>query len=123
MMRMNLHMVALCALCCLFSGCGCSREKKADGGVPSRMEDAVYTNRLVRLHDSQRQIAARSAAIRAEIKKLGPDAEGTPEYVALTNRLAQCAEEFIRIRQEAQATVRARLLKDTGDNHKENVKK
>lgn len=123
-MALRLAILTLGALCCLFSGCGCSKERPAateKDGIPPRMKDAAYTNRLVQLHDAQRQIAAQAAAIRAEIEKLGPEAEKKPEYAALTNRLADCTAAFVKARQEALGTVRARILKESGQ--KGNLKK
>ena len=121
-MRMRLSIIALGALCYLFSGCGCSKEKPAAGdGVPPRMKDAAYTNRLTKLHDAQKSIAAQSVAIHAEIAKLGQGAEKTPEYIALTNRLAQCAAKAAQTRQEILGTVRARILEESGQ--KGNLKK
>ena len=122
-MVFRLTMVALGALCCLFAGCGCSKEKPsaAQDGIPPRMKDAAYTNQLVQLHDTQRQIAAQAAAIRAQIEKLGPEAEKKPEYVTLTNRLAECVAALAKVRQDALGTIRARILKESGQ--KGNLKK
>ena len=108
---------ALCALCCFLSGCGCSKDKPTPA---PRMEDADYTNRLVQIHGRQKDVAANAAAIRGKIEALGAEAKGKPEYVDLTNRLAQCEAEMERIRQEALLAVRARISKDlpprkTGD--------
>lgn len=120
-MTLRIFTIALGALCCLFSGCGCSKGKKAADGIPPRMEDAAYTNQLVQLHDAQRQIAAQAAAIRAEIEKLGPEAEKKPEYVTLTNRLAACTAALAKARQNALGAVRERILKESGQ--KGNLKK
>lgn len=122
-MAFRLTVLALGALCCLFAGCGCSKERPpaAPEGVPPRMKDAAYTNQLVQLHDTQRQIAAQAAAIRAQIEKLGPEAGKKPEYAALTNRLAECAAALAKVRQDALGTVRARILKESGQ--KGNLKK
>ena len=121
-MAVRLAIIALGALCGLFSGCGCSKEKPTEAdGIPPRMKDATYTNRLATIHGKLRQIAAQSAAIRAEIEKLGPEAGKAPEYVALTNRLAQSEAELVKARQEALGMVRARILKESGQ--KGNLKK
>ena len=113
-MLRNLAIVALGAVCCLFSGCGgCSKDKGGEPSVQSRMEDSDYTNRLVQIHGRLKGVAANAAAIRAQLEKLGTDAEGKPEYVDLTNRLAQCETEKQRIRKEALLAVRARIAKDS----------
>ena len=119
-MFLRASIIAVGALCCLFSGCGCSKEKKGTV-VPSRMEDAAYTNRLVQLHDGRAAAAAEAAAIRAQIEKLGPNAAQKPEYAALTNRLAQCAAASERIRKETLTTIRSRILKESAE--KGNLKK
>ena len=119
-MRVRISIIALGALCCLFSGCGCSKEK-GSAAVPSRMEDAVYTNQLVQLRNSRAAAAAEAVAIRAQIEKLGPNAAQTPEYAALTNRLAQCTAASERIRKETLTTVRSRILKESAE--KGNLKK
>lgn len=108
---------ALGALCCFLSGCGCSKDEPAPA---SRVEDADYTNRLAQIHGRQKDVAANAATIRAQIEKLGAEAKGKPEYVDLTNRLAQCEAEMERIRKEALLAVRARISRDlpprkTGD--------
>ena len=116
--------VALGALCCFFSGCGCSREKPEpvqDG--PSRMKDAAYTNQLVQLHEGRKAVAVKVAAIRAKLAKLGPEAEKSPEYADLTNQLAQCEAESKRIRKEAVTAVRTRVLKEAESAPKGNLKK
>lgn len=126
-MAFRIAIVALCALGCIsFSGCGCSKEKPQETavkGVPSRMQDAAYTNQLVQLHEGRKAVAVKVAAIRAKLAKLGPDAEKSPEYADLTNQLAQCEVESRRLRQEAVTTVRARVLQEAGPAQKGNLKK
>ena len=115
---------ALGALCSIFSGCGCSKEEpKATPGAPARMQDVAYTNQLVSLHAGRKAAAAKMAAIRAKIAKLGPDAEKRPEYADLTNQLAQCEAESRRIRKDAITTVRTRVLKEAESAKKGNLKK
>ena len=123
-MLMRVVLVALGALCCFFSGCGCSKEKPEpvkDG--PSRMRDVSYTNQLVQLQEGRRVVAAKVAEIRAKLAKLGADAEKSPEYADLTNQLAKCEAESQRIRKEAIAAVRTRVLKEAGPAQKGNLKK
>ena len=126
-MAYRIAIVALCALSCLhFSGCGCSKEKPQETavkGAPSRMQDAAYTNQLVLLHDGQKAVAVKAAAIRAKLAKLGPEAEKSPEYADLTNQLAQCEMERNRIRKETSTTVRTRVLQEAGPAPKGNLKK
>ena len=123
-MAYRVAIAAFCALSCLcFSGCGCSKEKPEKAGVSSRMEDAAYTNQLVTLYDGKKAVAAKVAAIRAKLAKLGPEAEKSPEYADLTNQLAQCEAESLRLRKEALTTVRARVLKEAGAETKGNLKK
>ena len=110
-MMARLSIIALGALCCLFSGCGCSKEKPADG-MPVRMKDAVYTNQLSQLHAQRTSLAAVEAGIRAEIEKLGANAEQKPAYADLTNRLAKCRADSERLRKETMMTVRARIQRD-----------
>ena len=110
-MRMPLAIVALGALCCLFSGCGCSKEKPVDA-VPVRMKDAAYTNQLAQLHAQRASLAAVEAGLREKIEKLGANAEQKPEFADLTNRLAQCRADSERLRREAMMTVRARIQRD-----------
>lgn len=121
-MVMRLSIIALGALCCLFSGCGCSKEKKPEA-VPPRMQDAAYTNRLVELKGRQTALAAQMAALQEKMGKLGAEAKagGAPEYVDLTNRLAQCKSEAERIRKETLATIRTRIMKES--NQKRDLKK
>ena len=118
----RIAIIALGAVCCIFSGCGCSKEK-AGGGAYSRMQDAAYTNQLAQLKDRQVSVAAQASALRAKIEALGAEgkAGNTPEYADLTNQLAQCSREADRIRKEAQMTIRARLMKEAGP--KRNLKK
>ena len=80
---------------------------------PSRMEDAVYTNNLVQLRGNQTAVAAKAAALRERIKKLGADAEGSPEYVDLTNQLAQCTMEAEQLRKATLSTIRARIMNES----------
>ena len=120
-MKMYLPMLALCAAGLLVSGCGCSKEKTAADGVPARMNDAAYTNRLVEIRHGQLSAAGRIALIRKEIAKLGKDAEKNPRYVNLTNELAKCTAEHEKLRKDAMATVRARILKESAE--KRNLKK
>lgn len=121
-MVMRFSIIALGALCCFFSGCGCSKEKAAVE-VPSRMQDAAYTNRLGQLQGRQTALAAQMAVLQEKIGKLGAGAKagGAPEYVDLTNRLAQCKLEAERIRKEALVAVRARIMKES--DQKRNLKK
>ena len=111
-MGFRFSIIALGALCCLFSGCGCSKEKKPDDVVPSRMEDAAYTNRLVGLRSAQKDVASRMADIRVKLAKLGEGAAGTPEYAALTNQLVQCLEEAGRLRKTTMNVIRTRIHKE-----------
>jgi hypothetical protein len=111
-MRFGFPVIALAALCALLSGCGCSREKKPVDGPAGRMEDAAYTNRLVKLRSEQASVASEIAAIKAKIAKLGDDAVKKPEYVDLTNRLAKCESEAKSVQNAARQAVRARILKD-----------
>ena len=126
-MAFRIAIVALCALGCLsFSGCGCSKENPevdVEKGNPPRMQDAAYTNQLVTLYDGKKAVAVKVAAIRAKLAKLGPEAEKSPEYADLTNQLAQCEAESLRLRKEALTTVRARVLKEAGAETKGNLKK
>ena len=115
-MKIRISIIALGALCFFFSGCGCSKDKKAaESGVPSRMEDAVYTNKLVQLRGSQTAVAAKAAMLRARLESLGADAAGTPEYIELTNRLAQCAVENERLRETTVNVIRTRILKESAE--------
>ena len=116
----RIAILALGAVCCLFSGCGCSKEK-ADAGIPARMEDAAYTNRLVQLRADQTAVAAKAAALRGKLAQLSQDARGAPEYIDLTNRLAQCTEEAERLRKAALNVIRTRLMKESAQ--KGNFKK
>ena len=79
------------------------------------MQDAAYTNRLVRLQERQTAVAAQMAALQKKIGKLGTEAKtsGTPEYVDLTNRLAQCKAEAERIRKETLVAIRSRIMKES----------
>lgn len=115
----RIAMIALGAMCCIFSGCGCSKEN--DDGTPSRMDDAAYTNRLMEIHRSRNAVAAKVAALRGRIEKLGSEAKGSPEYIDLTNQLAQCMAESDRLRNTAVNAIRSRLLKES--NQKDNFKK
>lgn len=125
MRHQTIPILALCALCGFLSGCGCSKESKpSDGdGLPPRMRDAAYTNKLVSLHGSRSAIAARAANIRARIAKLGDDARGSAEYADLTNQLAQCEAETAKVKREAISTIRARILKEKADAKKGDLKK
>lgn len=120
-MRLYLSILALCAASLLVSGCGCSKEKAAADGVPARMKDASYTNRLVEIRYSQLSAAGRITQIRNEIDKLGKDAHKNPKYATLTNELAKCMAAHEKLRRDAAATVRARILKDAAK--KGNLKK
>jgi len=124
MRHQAIPILALCALCGFLSGCGCSKEEpQPSGGVPPRMQDAAYTNRLVSLHCSRSAIAARAANIRARIAKLGDDARGSAEYADLTNQLARCEAETAKVKREAISTIRARILKEKADAKKGDLKK
>ena len=124
-MLFRIAIIALGALCCLVSGCGgCSKEPKppvADEGNPPRMKDTAYTNQLAQLQGRQKAVVAQMAALQAKIQKLGPEAQQTPEYIDLTNRLAQCGAELERGRKDTLQAVRTRLLKDSAK--KGNLKK
>lgn len=111
-MRKLIAVVALCAMCGLISGCGCSREKPQPDGIPERMKDAAYTNALITLHGEKKAVAGRAAAIRAKIAALGENAKGSAEYVDLTNQLAKCEADAAAIQKDAVRTVRARILKE-----------
>ena len=119
-MRLRISIIALSALCCLLSGCGCSKTK-VDDGVPARMKDAAYTNQLTQLHGQRTALAKIEAGIMADIAKLGSDAAKKPEYADLTNRLEKCRADSERIRKETLAIVRARVMKDS--DAKGNLKK
>ena len=108
-MRFCIPMLAFCAAGLLVSGCGCSKEKTAADGVPARMKDTAYTNRLVQIRYGQLSAAGRVAHVRNEIVRLGKDAEKNPKYTALTNELAKCMAEHEKLRRDAAATVRARV--------------
>ena len=124
-MMCRIAIIALGALCCLLSGCGCSKDKGTEvpSNVPSRMEDAAYTNQLATLHDSRKAVAMKAEAIRAKIAKLGKDARNSPEYAELTNQLANCEAESARIRRDTLTTIRARILKEGGAVKKGSLKK
>ena len=121
-MLLRIAIIALGALCCLFTGCdGCSKKPAVDDGVPPRMKDSAYTNQLVQLQRRQKTFAAQIAALQSQVEGLGAEAKTRPEYVDLTNRLAQCEAGLERVRKETLLTVRARLLKDSAK--KDNLKK
>ena len=122
-MLLRIAIIALGALCCLFASCvGCSKKPAVvDDGIPPRMKDATYTNQLVQLQRRQKTFAAQIAALQSKIEGLGAEAKTRPEYVDLTNRLAQCEAGLERVRKETLLTVRARLLKDSAK--KDNLKK
>ena len=125
-MLLRVAIIALGALCCLFSGCGgCSKEQKpsaaVDEGNPPRMQDTAYTNRLVQLRGRQKALVSQMAVLQAKVQGLGAEAQTKPEYADLTNRLAQCGAELERVRKETLLAVRARLLKDSAK--KGNLKK
>ena len=87
--------IALGALCCLFSGCGgWSKEQTppvaVDEDNPPRMQDPAYTNRLATLRGLQKTLVSQMAALQAKIQGLGAEAKTKPEYADLANRLAQC---------------------------------
>ena len=112
-MRFGFPVIALAALCSLLSGCGCSRERNPVDGPAERMEDAAYTNNLVKLRSGRSSIASEIAAIKAKIAKLGDDAAKMPEYVDLTNRLAMCESESRLMQKATQQAVRERLLRNS----------
>ena len=117
-MLIRIAIIALGALCCLFSGCGgCSKEQKLpvgeEEGSPPRMQDPAYTNRLVQLRGLQKTIVSQAASLQAKIQGLGAEAQTKPEYADLTNRLARCGAELERVRKETLLSVRTRLLKDS----------
>jgi hypothetical protein len=116
-----ISIIALAALASLLSGCGCSREKKPVDGLKERMSDVAYTNTLAKMREGQASAASRIAAITAKIENQGKDAESSPEYVALTNELAQCKAESEMIRKATRMAVRNRLMKDA--SKKGNLKK
>ena len=124
-MLLRVAIIALGALCCLFSGCGgCSKEPKppaTDEGHPPRIQDPAYTNRLVQLRGRQKAIVSQMASLQAKIQGLGTEAQTKPEYADLTNRLARCGAEHERGRKETLLAVRTRLLKDSAK--KDNLKK
>lgn len=120
-MRFAFSIIALAAACSLLSGCGCSSEKKPVNAAKERMVDVAYTNKLITLHGEQKSVAAKMAAIQAEIEKLGENAKNRPEYADLTNKLAKCELESKMIREAARQAVRERLMKNLSD--KGNLKK
>ena len=87
------------------------------------MQDVAYTNRLVQLKERQTVLAAQMATLREKIGKMGAEAKtgGMPEYVDLTNRLAQCKAESERVRKETLVTIRTRIMKES--DQKRNLKK
>ena len=86
--------------------------------MPTRMYDVAYSNKIDSLAKRKEAVDARVEAIRLELFKLGPGAENEKGYVDLTNQLSQCEEESVRIRNEAQSTVRARIMDELEDpNH------
>ena len=120
-MTSRISILALAALATLLSGCGCSKEKKPVDAPKERMEDVAYTNTLARLRKDQASAAAKIAAIREKIEKLGGNATTSPEYISLTNDLAKCMAESEKIRKTTQMAVRNRLMKDAAK--KGNLKK
>ena len=110
-MMYRISIVALAALATLLSGCGCSREKKPVEGPKERMGDVAYTNTLATLRRDQASVAAKIAAIRVKMEKLGKNASPSPEYISLTNDLARCEAESEMIRKTTQMAVRDRLMK------------
>ena len=122
-MRFKLPIILLGAACCMFSGCGCSKEKSPPSSeAEARMQDAAYTNRLVQIHKGQKAAASKSAAIRAEIERLGANPESRPEYADLTNRLAQCELEAEAARNAARNAVRERIMKDAAAKKAQSTK-
>ena len=119
-MLARIAIIALGAACCLFSGCGCSKDK-AVSGIPSRMEDAAYTNRLIQLRAEQTAVAAKMAELKAKLEQFTQNEKGSPEYADLTNRLAQSVIEADRIRKTTLNTIRTRLMKEAAQ--KGNFKK
>jgi hypothetical protein len=120
-MKLRFSIIALGALCCLFSGCGCSKEKKADDAVLPRMEDPAYTNQLVQLRGDKAAVANKLAALKKKIDDLGKEAVGTAEYIGLTNQLAQCEKEADSLRKKTLNAVRERIMKESAQkgNQKE----
>ena len=76
------------------------------------MADVAYTEAIGKLRKDQSSAAAKIAAIRERIEKLGGNASASLEYVSLTNDLARCTAEFEMIRKTTQMAVRDRLMKD-----------
>ena len=109
----SISIIALAALFSLLSGCGCSREKKPVDGMKDRMQDAVYTNLLAQTHNAQVQVASQIADINASIERLGKNAENSPEYTDLTNRLARCKAESEMLNKTVRMAIRDRLMKDS----------
>ena len=121
-MLSRILMIALGAVCCIFSGCGCSKEKGDEMSVPSRMEDAAYTNQLKQLLDNRNVLAAKSAALREKIRNLGSEAQGAPEFIDLTNQLAKCVGDSEKMRKTALNAIRTRVMKEA-DVKKGDLKK
>lgn len=111
-MTSKISIIALAAVATLLSGCGCSKEKKRVDGPKERMADVAYTEAIGKLRKDQSSAAAKIAAIRERIEKLGGNASASLEYVSLTNDLARCTAEFEMIRKTTQMAVRDRLMKD-----------
>ena len=121
-MTSRISIIALAALVSLLSGCGCSREKKSVDGMKERMQDVSYTNMLAQARKAQAQVASQMAGINAAIERLGDNAENSPEYTDLTNRLARCKAESEMLSKAVRMAVRDRLLKDSAAK-KGNLKK
>lgn len=119
----RIAIIAFGAMCCIFSGCGCSKEKQADDGIPARMKDSVYTNRLAQFFESRNAVVTKMAALRVKIEDLEPDAKGTPAYVDLTNQLAQCAAEADSIKKTTLNTIRSRVMKEAAVKRKGDLRK
>lgn len=85
------------------------------------MNDAAYTNRLVEVRKGRNAVAAKAAAIRERIAKLGPEAQDTPVFIDLTNQLAQCEAESDQMRKTALNVIRTRVMKES--SQKGNLKK
>ena len=111
-MMSRISIIALAVLATLLSGCGCSKEKKPVEGQKNRMEDAAYTNTLVKLHKDQASATKKISVIKQKIEKLGKDAATSPEYISLTNDLAKAKAESEMIRKTTQMAVRNRLMED-----------
>lgn len=121
-MKFAVRAVLAAAFAAVLAGCGCSDGGKGQDApetveqdpVKRRMNDPKYVAKIEKNIAAQREIMKKMDALKKDLDKAMSAGAAEKEIEALKEKIASGLKEMEKVRQEAVAEVRSRILADTG---------